>query len=73
MNARGTTPEVRKALDEAIAEGFTVSITAKGHYRVCDAQGRTVTMFAKTPSDGRSVLNSRAAMRRAIRARECDT
>jgi hypothetical protein len=54
MNARGTTPEVRKALDEAIANGFTV------------------TMFAKTPSDGRSVLNSRAALRRAIRERECD-
>jgi hypothetical protein len=67
MSARGTTPEIRRVLDEARAAGFTVAENTSGHFRVIDRAGRTVATVARTPRDPRSWLNARAHIRRALR------
>lgn len=45
-------------------QGWTVERTSKGHYRAITPAGRKIVM-PSTPSDGRSVLNTRALLRRA--------
>jgi hypothetical protein len=56
--------DTKKLLDAAIAQGFKVRITKKGHAFI-SKDGQPVTTFGGTPSDKRSNANSLAAMKRA--------
>lgn len=60
MASKGT----NKILDELEAQGFEVTRTRKNHLRVTK-DGKHVTVFASTPSDSRSDLNSLADRKRA--------
>lgn len=55
--------DISVLLDAARAQGFTVRLRRSGHYRVTAPSGATATVPA-TPSGGRSVANTRAALRR---------
>lgn len=57
--------DLRKVIKALEAQGFSVEKTRNGHYKVRNAQGELVCTMAGTPSDGRSFLNSLAALRRA--------
>lgn len=54
--------KIKKALED---QGFQTEVTRRGHLIVRDSDGRLVTTFSGTPSDGRSWKNSIAAARRA--------
>jgi len=56
--------ELKKIVAALEEQGFTVTPTKRGHLNVYK-DGEWVTVFAGTPSDGRGVLNSIAAARRA--------
>lgn len=56
--------ETKRLLAEAERQGFTVTVSRRGHPRV-SLDGRLVATFAGSASDWRSVKNSLAAMRRA--------
>lgn len=60
--------DVADLLDEARDLGFDVSRAAR-HWRLALPGGPTL-FVCKTPSDHRSVANSRAQMKRALRTRE---
>lgn len=57
--------ELRKVLDEAERQGFTVQRTKRGHVMVRDANNVPVTTFSGSASDSRSLRNGIAQLRRA--------
>jgi hypothetical protein len=56
--------ELEQLLNEARALGATVTKTRSGHYRVL-VPGGGIVICPRTPSDWRSVLNTRADLRKA--------
>lgn len=54
--------DLRKLLDEARGQGFSVRLAGSGHYVVSGRRG--VVSVSKTPSSSRAVANTRAALRR---------
>lgn len=55
-----------KAMLRAVGrQGFEVSRTSKGHWRVRDQDGRTVTVLSGTSSDPRAYRNGLAQLKRA--------
>lgn len=56
--------EMRKIQKELEAQGFTTTVTRKGHLRVFK-NGQPVATFSGTPSDIRALRNSLADARRA--------
>ncbi|MFF2184594.1 hypothetical protein [Streptomyces sp. NPDC058155] len=56
--------EVRDLIKRVEAQGFEVTRTKKGHYMVRKG-GEPVTIISGTPSDHRSLKNSKAHLKRA--------
>jgi hypothetical protein len=54
--------DLRQLLDRVRAQGFTVRSTGSGHFLVRGRRG--VVSVSATPSGGRVVANTRAALRR---------
>lgn len=54
--------DLRKLLDEVRGQGFTVRLAGSGHYVVSGRRG--VVSVSKTPSGGRAVANTKAALKR---------
>ncbi len=57
--------EVRELLKQAEAQGFTWRETSKGHAFVTAPDGSPVTTISGTPSDGRSLPNAIAQLKRS--------
>lgn len=57
--------ELKALIKKAEEQGFTHRETSKGHIMIKDAEGKPVTTFSGTPSDGRSWKNSMARLKRA--------
>lgn len=57
--------EVKLLLVEAEEQGFTWRFTKRCHVQVLNEEGRVVAGSGGTPGDRRSLLNFRAALRRA--------
>lgn len=57
--------DLKAILKAVAAQGFEVSRTSKGHWRVRDQDGRTVTVFSGTTSDRRAHRNALAQLKRA--------
>jgi hypothetical protein len=55
-------PKMREVATRAVAEGWQLSATKSGHWRL--DMGRAHIIFPKTPSDHRSWLNMRASAKR---------
>lgn len=60
MKLKGETKKLALVAQE---QGWRVEATKGGHVRFVPPQGRVV-IVSKTPSDHRSILNSRALLRR---------
>lgn len=54
--------DIRDLLDKVREQGFTVRLAGSGHYVVSGRRGRV--SVPSTPSGGRTVANTRAALRR---------
>lgn len=62
------TKEYRRLLEPFLRRGFTLQERRRNtHIAVLDPSGRLVTMLPSTPSDHRSLMNTRAELRRAAR------
>jgi hypothetical protein len=57
--------DLQALIKKAEAQGFTYRVTGKGHVMFKDADGKPVSTFSGTPSDGRSWKNSLARLKRA--------
>lgn len=57
--------DMKKLLHEVERQGFTWEYTKNSHIRIRNAAGQTVTVTGGTASDPRSILNFKAALRRA--------
>jgi len=57
--------DLRKVLEEAERQGFSVKRTRKGHYQVRNAENVVVAVFSGTASDHRSLRNGIAQLKRA--------
>lgn len=60
---KGVPKDLRIMLQEADAQNFEVARTKNGHIRVTAPNG-LCTVTASTPSDPRSIMNSRAELKR---------
>lgn len=56
--------DLRKIMKALVDQDFEVAFTSRGHMLVTKGD-RFITVFAGTPSDGRSWKNSLAACKRA--------
>lgn len=56
--------EVKQLIRELRRLDVEVEPTRKGHFRVRDLEGRTLTCFPSSPSCPRSLKNTRADLRR---------
>lgn len=56
--------DIRQLIKKLEAQGFTVTPTRNGHYRV-SKNGTSVTTLPGTPSDHRSMKNCLAYLKRA--------
>lgn len=54
--------DFRQLLDKVRAQGFTVRLCGSGHWVVTSRRG--VVSVSSTPSGGRALANTRAALRR---------
>jgi hypothetical protein len=61
---RVTNRDVRRLVQAIEAAGGRVTLSKRGHFKVY-INDRLVTTLPQTPSDRRSLLNARAAIRRA--------
>lgn len=57
-------PRLKRLLELAAEQGFTVERTSKGHITFRDPDGRRVATASKTASDHRSLKNTTAHLRR---------
>jgi predicted RNA binding protein YcfA (HicA-like mRNA interferase family) len=63
---RKLSPEMRKIIADAEAQGWRLEHTGGMHLRLRHSSGRAA-VFACTPSDWRAAANARALMRRKLR------
>lgn len=57
--------EVRQLIKECESHGLVITPTKSGHYRVaCPKTGATITTLPSTPSDHRSMRNTRGDIKR---------
>ena len=59
--------KMKDLVEQAKRDGWTVSLTRKGHLRF-SAPGRATVFGSGTPSDHRSIENIRGKLRRAVYA-----
>lgn len=57
--------DVAQLIKKLREQGFTITPTRSGHHMIRDAAGKTVTVMASTPSEGRGLKNAIAALKRA--------
>jgi hypothetical protein len=56
--------EMKQLVKQIEANGYTVVQSGRNHLKVKNEAGGTVATMPGTPSDHRSILNTRAQMRR---------
>lgn len=66
MNLRGLRKEVQAVVRDAVADGWQASLTSSGHIKLA-APGRRPVFMSVTPSDTRSLKNTRSELRRRMR------
>lgn len=57
--------EMKALLKAAEEQGWTVRFTGSGHYQWKAPDGQTIIVTPSTPSDHRSMSNTRAQLKRA--------
>ena len=58
------THALKDILNDAVAQGWTVSTTNKSQWRLMSPDGKSIVIFAGTPSDHRAFKNFIGHMRR---------
>ena len=58
--------EVRKIVQDLLAQGFTVTMSGGSHYRICPKDpSKPVQFISSTPSDWHAVANMKAQLKKA--------
>lgn len=61
----GSRDEFQKIIDTAVAQGWKLKLTKKGHRKLLSPDGKTTVVTGGTPSDRRALMNFRADLKRA--------
>jgi hypothetical protein len=64
MASNGGSKVIQKWIRQARAQGWTVDMSGSGHYLFRSPDGKQQTTVPSTPGRGRSMMNSRAQLRR---------
>lgn len=59
--------DVQQFIAELERSGLRVRLARSGHYHVLTRSGRFLASMSATPSDGRSLKNTRADIRRRLK------
>jgi hypothetical protein len=65
MPRPGPNKEIKKLIDIALAQGWTVTYTGGCHLRWCPPSGKQTVYSATTPTDRRALKNMKARLRRS--------